>query len=45
MSEALGIPVSEVFDRFIVAEAALEKAQLLTKNKEIRKHYARAVWD
>ncbi|MBI2374328.1 MAG: PIN domain-containing protein [Deltaproteobacteria bacterium] len=45
VSEALGIPVSDVFDRLIAAEAALEKAQLLTKNEEIRKHYPRAVWD
>jgi len=33
------------FDRVIVAQASLEKSMLATKDKSIRSHYERAVWD
>lgn len=33
------------FDRLIVAQALMTKAPLLTKDKEIHRHYHRAVWD
>lgn len=33
------------FDRVIVAQAALEKSMLATKDKSIHSHYDRAVWD
>ena len=33
------------FDRLIVAQAALAKAPLITKDDSIHKHYAHAVWD
>lgn len=33
------------FDRVIVAQAALEKSMLATKDKTIRSHYEMAVWD
>ena len=32
------------FDRIITAQAALSNAILITKDKQIRKHYPRAVW-
>ncbi|MCF8243203.1 MAG: type II toxin-antitoxin system VapC family toxin [Melioribacteraceae bacterium] len=32
------------FDRIIVAQAALNKNKLITKDKSIRKHYKNAVW-
>ena len=33
------------FDRLIVAQASLSKAPLLTKDREILRHYSHAVWD
>jgi PIN domain nuclease of toxin-antitoxin system len=33
------------FDRLIVAQALLGKAQLLTKDSTIRAHYKHALWD
>ena len=33
------------FDRLIVAQAAISKSRLLTKDREIRRHYSRAVWE
>ena len=33
------------FDRLIVSQAALFNAPLVTKDKTIHAHYARAVWD
>ncbi len=33
------------FDRVIVAQASLEKSVLATKDKSIRSHYDRAMWD
>jgi PIN domain nuclease of toxin-antitoxin system len=33
------------FDRVIVAQAALEKSVLVTKDRSIRSHYGEAVWD
>lgn len=35
----------EPFDRLIVAQAELAQAPLVTKDKTIRHHYPRAVWD
>ena len=32
------------FDRIIVGQAALSGSQLVTKDREIRRHYRRAVW-
>lgn len=32
------------FDRLIVAQAAIQNAQLLTKDRIIRRHYALACW-
>jgi len=32
------------FDRLIVAQARLREAALITKDREIREHYSRAVW-
>ena len=34
----------DVFDRLIVAQAALDGATLVTTDRTIRKHYAKAVW-
>jgi PIN domain nuclease of toxin-antitoxin system len=34
----------DVFDRFIVAQAALDGAPLVTTDQAIRRHYRRAVW-
>lgn len=34
----------DVFDRLIVAQAALDNAELITTDRLIRKHYPRAVW-
>jgi PIN domain nuclease of toxin-antitoxin system len=34
----------DVFDRLIVAQAALDGAELVTTDRLIRKHYAKAVW-
>ena len=34
----------DVFDRLIVAQAALDGAPLVTTDRAIRKHYSRAVW-
>lgn len=34
----------DVFDRLIVAQAALDSAELITIDRLIRKHYPRAVW-
>ena len=33
------------FDRLIVAQASMAKTPLLTKDREIHRHYSRAVWD
>ncbi|MBF0386860.1 MAG: type II toxin-antitoxin system VapC family toxin [Candidatus Omnitrophica bacterium] len=33
------------FDRFITAQAAVNEAPLMTRDKTIRTHYRRAVWD
>ena len=32
------------FDRIIVAQAALRRASLITKDADIRAHYDRALW-
>jgi PIN domain nuclease of toxin-antitoxin system len=34
----------DVFDRLIVAQAALDGAALVTTDRAIRKHYPKAVW-
>jgi PIN domain nuclease of toxin-antitoxin system len=34
----------DVFDRLIVAQAALDNAELVTSDGLIRKHYPKAVW-
>ena len=34
----------DVFDRLIVAQAALDSAELVTSDRQIRKHYPKAVW-
>ncbi len=34
----------DVFDRLIVAQAALDHAELITMDRMIRKHYPKAVW-
>lgn len=34
----------DVFDRLIVAQAALDSAELITIDRLIRKHYRKAVW-
>ena len=34
----------DLFDRLIVAQAALDGAALVTTDKVIRKHYSKAVW-
>ena len=34
----------DVFDRLIVAQAALDGAELVTSDQLIRKHYPKAVW-
>lgn len=34
----------DVFDRLIVAQAALDGAALVTTDRTIRKHYPKAVW-
>ena len=34
----------DVFDRLIVAQAALDAAALVTTDRTIRKHYPKAVW-
>ena len=34
----------DVFDRLIVAQAALDNAELVTTDRLIRKHYSKAVW-
>jgi len=33
------------FDRIIVSQAALKGTALVTKDKQIRAHYAKSVWD
>lgn len=33
------------FDRLIVAQAIMDKSLLLTKDREMRKHYTLAFWD
>jgi PIN domain nuclease of toxin-antitoxin system len=33
------------FDRMIVAQALIAKTVLLTKDREIRRHYSRAIWE
>lgn len=33
------------FDRLIVAQALMNKTHLLTKDREIHRHYPRAVWE
>ena len=35
----------DMFDRLIVAQAAVTKSHLITKDEFIRQHYTRAVWD
>ncbi len=45
MERALGIAwTRDVFDRLIVAQAALDDGELVTSDRLIRKHYAKAVW-
>lgn len=45
MERALGIAwTRDVFDRLIVAQAALDDAELVTSDRLIRKHYPKAVW-
>ena len=34
----------DVFDRLIVAQAALDNAELITTDRLIRKHYPKAIW-
>lgn len=34
----------DVFDRLIVAQAAFDNAVLITSDRQIRKHYPKAVW-
>ena len=34
----------DVFDRLIVAQAALDNAELITADRIIRKHYSKTVW-
>lgn len=34
----------DTFDRLIVAQAALDNAELVTTDRLIRKHYSKAVW-
>jgi len=34
----------DVFDRLIVAQAALDGAELVTSDQLIRKHYPKAIW-
>ena len=42
---ALGLAwTRDVFDRLIVAQAALDNAELVTSDRQIRKHYPKAVW-
>lgn len=42
---ALGLTwTRDVFDRLIVAQAALDSAGLVTSDQLIRKHYPKAVW-
>ncbi|OGL43410.1 MAG: hypothetical protein A2161_05815 [Candidatus Schekmanbacteria bacterium RBG_13_48_7] len=36
--------IRDPFDRLIVAQVILEKSHLVTADKVIRKHFARAVW-
>ena len=45
MERALGLAwTRDVFDRLIVAQAALDDAELVTSDRLIRKHYPKAVW-
>ena len=49
MTSVVGQPVvltwtRDPFDRMIVAHAALREATLLSRDRQILKHYARAVW-
>ncbi len=45
MERALGLAwTRDVFDRLIVAQAALDNAELVTTDRLIRKHYPKAVW-
>lgn len=45
ISEASGISwTRDPFDRLIVAHAKLRGSSLLTKDRTLRKHYARCVW-
>ena len=42
---ALGLAwTRDVFDRLIVAQAALDNAELVTSDRQIRKHYPKAAW-
>lgn len=42
---ALGLTwTRDVFDRLIVAQAALDNAELVTSDRLIRNHYPKAVW-
>ena len=34
----------DAFDRLIVAQAALDRAKLITRDRLILKHYPKAVW-
>jgi PIN domain nuclease of toxin-antitoxin system len=44
-NRALGLSwTRDVFDRLIVAHAALEASTLVSKDQTIRKHYSHAVW-
>ena len=45
MERALGLAwTRDVFDRLIVAQAALDDAELVTSDRLIRKNYPKAVW-
>ena len=45
MERALGLAwTRDAFDRLIVAQAALDSAELVTSDRLIRKHYPKAIW-
>jgi PIN domain nuclease of toxin-antitoxin system len=46
VSGALDVPwTRDPFDRLIVSQAELRRAPLVTKDRSILDHYARAIWD
>jgi len=46
INQALGLKwTRDPFDRVITAQASANHALLLTKDRTIRKHYAKAFWD